>query len=325
MPELSVIVPVYNVEPYLKDCVDSILSQTFSDFELILVDDGSTDGSGALCDGYAGKDSRVRVFHQVNAGQSAARNKGVAEAKTGQLCFIDSDDIVNPGLLEAFLSEMKDGTGAVTCERVQGVTPPDGFFQPTTYNTELLEINEGTLLRLLRENYSIYWTLFPCLIRRAIYEKHPLTPGRVMEDNAVACRWLYEAEKVAVIHAPLYFYRKNPNGTMNAAFSPKKLDYLWALEEQLVFYDRHGFRELQGAVAKEYIFTAIWMAERVKKELKDPVLARKVVRQAMEIRKRYADRLRLTDAEERKLFKAAHPTLHQIKKKAGYIIKPAPH
>ena len=102
MPEVSVIVPVYNVESYLPECLDSILAQSFRDYELILVDDGSTDKSGAICEEYAEKDGRIRVLRQSNKGQSAARNLGVAESKSKLLCFIDSDDAVNPVLLESF-------------------------------------------------------------------------------------------------------------------------------------------------------------------------------------------------------------------------------
>ena len=94
MPKISVIVPVYKVEAYLQECVDSILAQTFEDFELILVDDGSPDNCGAICDAYAGKDSRVKVIHQENQGLSGARNTGIEASKGEFLTFVDSDDMV---------------------------------------------------------------------------------------------------------------------------------------------------------------------------------------------------------------------------------------
>lgn len=104
MPEISVIVPVYKVEPYLRRCVDSILSQTFTDFEVILVDDGSPDDCPAICDEYAGKDERVRVIHQENGGLSAARNAGLdwvfANSDSRWISFVDSDDCVHPKFLE---------------------------------------------------------------------------------------------------------------------------------------------------------------------------------------------------------------------------------
>ena len=99
---ISVIVPVYNTEKYLHRCVDSILAQTFTDFELLLIDDGSTDSSGAICDEYAQKDSRVRVFHKENGGVSSARNLGLDKAKGKWVTFVDSDDWIK----ESFLNKL---------------------------------------------------------------------------------------------------------------------------------------------------------------------------------------------------------------------------
>ena len=100
MCEISIIVPVYKVEKYLKKCVDSILAQTFSDFELILVDDGSPDNSGRICDDYAKKDARVRVVHKQNGGLSSARNAGIEVAKGKYLGFVDSDDYIAEDMYE---------------------------------------------------------------------------------------------------------------------------------------------------------------------------------------------------------------------------------
>lgn len=110
-PIISVIVPVYNVEPYLTRCLDSILVQTFSDFELLLVDDGSSDCCGAICDTYAQKDSRVRVYHQTNAGVSHARNTGLDHARGQYVVFVDSDDYVLPGYLHSLYEDVCGHSG----------------------------------------------------------------------------------------------------------------------------------------------------------------------------------------------------------------------
>lgn len=108
MPQISVIVPVYNVEKYIHPCIDSILAQTFTDFELILVDDGSPDNCGSICDEYAKKDSRVRVIHQINSGVSAARNHGLEIARGQYICFIDSDDMLHAEYCQTLLNLLKD-------------------------------------------------------------------------------------------------------------------------------------------------------------------------------------------------------------------------
>ena len=317
MPEISVIVPVYNVEKYLRECIDSILAQTFTNFELLLIDDGSSDCSGRICDEYAASDERIRVIHQKNAGQSVARNNGANEAETDLLCFIDSDDFIHPMLLELFVKIIrKENVGVVTCERVRGVDAPKGFFSPLQeYSCKRIDIDEDSLLDLLQTNNTIYWTLFPCLIKKDIFDEHSFTPGRVMEDNAVTCKWLFAAGSVILIRAPLYFYRENSEGTMESPFSEKRLDFLWALEEQLDFYKGLGFKRMINAAGKEYVATARWLSDRVLNELHDPLLSRRVIKKALRIRTKYSDDLVLSPDEERKLYRAAHPLTYKIQKK----------
>ena len=315
MPEISVIVPVYNTQRYLRECVNSILDQSFSDFELILIDDGSTDGSGAICDGYAAADARVKVLHQENQGQSAARNNGVLQAKAELLCFIDSDDAINPSLLELFLKAFREnGVGAVASDRISAEEPPADLYTPKAAKTEIMEINEETLLLLLQKNDTLYWTLFPCLLKKSIYEAYPLTPGRVMEDNAITPQWLSAAGKIAVLRAPLYFYRQNPTGTMQAELSEKNLDFLWALERQLAFCETQGYQNLQGEVAREYVLSALYLAKRFLREKNDKKTAKRIVKGAARLRKQYINNIRLSDEEAGKLFQTIHPFLHRIKK-----------
>ena len=116
MPVISIIVPVYNVEKYIHQCIDSILLQTFTDFEVLLVDDGASDHSGSICDEYAHRDSRIRVFHQENAGVSVARNKGLCEAIGEYVTFVDSDDWIKPDYLNELykcLLERNRGKGLI--------------------------------------------------------------------------------------------------------------------------------------------------------------------------------------------------------------------
>ena len=316
MPNISIIIPVFNVERYLHECVGSILNQAFRDFELLLIDDGSTDSSGDICDSFAKKDPRIRVFHQKNMGQSAARNRGVKESSADLVCFIDADDEANPVLLEKLYTGIKQSdAGIAASARISGKTPPQDFCNSVDAAAELIVIDEEKLLQLFRSGSTLYWTLFPCLMKKSIYLKYPLAEGRVMEDNAVSCKWLTEAKKIVYIKTPLYFYRENPAGTMNSPFSEKKLDYLWALEEQLSFYYSVHYSEIAGAVAKHYVECARWLAERVKNELNDERLAKSVIKRAIRIRNRYADVAKFTEEENRKLFKAAHPFLHRVKKR----------
>ncbi len=318
MPEISVVIPVFNSEKYIKQCIDSVLKQIYCGFEIIIVDDGSTDNSGSICDEFAKEHSFIKVIHQKNKGQSAARNAGVRAAKSDLLCFIDSDDIVHPDMLRAMYAEYKKGgVGAVTCERISGAEPEESFFDSVAAEAERIKTDESALLKLYRDKSTVYWTLFPCLIKKSIYEIYPLEEGRIMEDNAVTCKWLVESGCVSVLHAPLYFYRDNPEGTMHSAFSEKRLDFLWALREQISFYKSLRYDTMRGEVAKEYIMTALWFAGRAEDELNDPGLARRLAKDAVNIRSENSNVLKLTESEERKLFKANHPYLHRLRKHFG--------
>lgn len=159
MPEISVIVPVYKAEAYLHACIDSILSQTFSGFELILVDDGSPDNCGAICDDYAARDSRVRVIHQENQGQAAARNYALAAAKGEWVCFVDSDDAVHPQMLERLRHAAAESGAAMSmCRMLEAPEIPEDFSAPVEVSWERLSMEEAPLVALFDAgNYPDGW------------------------------------------------------------------------------------------------------------------------------------------------------------------------
>ena len=160
---VSIIVPVYNTAQYLPVCLDSILAQSYEDFELVLVDDGSTDNSGAICDAYAAKDSRVRVFHQPNGGVSAARNHGVKEAQGDWICYVDSDDEVKPDYLqvmvEAICSERCLVMGNLSDDRMSGNLREDITLQGEAMVRYLLESGalflSGPVAKLFRRELLV--------------------------------------------------------------------------------------------------------------------------------------------------------------------------
>lgn len=137
-PQISIVVPVYNVEKYLERCIDSILAQTFTDFELLLINDGSKDSSGLICDKYAEKDSRIRVFHKENGGVSRARNLGISNARGRWLCFIDSDDWVDKEYLHCFGDVFNYSDDIIV---IQGMERIDGIQGRTLWQVKYLEFN----------------------------------------------------------------------------------------------------------------------------------------------------------------------------------------
>lgn len=266
-PSISIIVPVYKCEEYIEACVDSILNQTFTDFEIILVDDGSPDNSGKICDALAEKHNKIVVLHQENRGQAAARNNGVKIARGEWLHFVDCDDSVHPRMLEALYNAVaKNGVKLAMCSAVQDEKIPDDFYADKNAEFKDLEMNEDNFLHLCRDLKYYYWVVWGKLIHKSIYEKYPLTEGRIYEDNAIVCKWLYEAKKVALTDSPLYFYYVNTTGTTKKAFTEKRLDILWAFKEQIDFFSSINLNKMTEYLATYYFEISAYAHYRAKTE-----------------------------------------------------------
>ena len=263
MPLISVIVPVYNCEEYLEACVDSILNQTFTDFEIILVDDGSPDNCGKICDDLAKKHNNITVLHQDNQGQAAARNNGVKIARAEWIHFVDSDDLIHAKMLEVLYGAVDETTQISMCGICKGNECPDHFFAPKRdCNFKKHPINEDNLILMYNDKYQ-YWIACAKLIKKEIIEKYPFTEGRIYEDNGVVFKWINKTRFVNITDEQLYFYRVNPNSTTNVDFSLKNLDFLYAFEEQIKFYESTDFNELKKIIYRKYAVTCAKMYYRL--------------------------------------------------------------
>lgn len=212
-PLISIIVPVYDVENYLQKCIDSILAQTLTDFELILVDDGSPDGCSALCDAAAAKDARVRVIHQKNGGLSAARNAGLDVARGAWIGFVDSDDYIAPEMYEKLYRAVQqtgadfalcdfaevDEAGAPSNARTHGVITQQIFTE-----RELLQSAYLTMMLLA-------WNK---LYRRAIFAQLRYPVGKLNEDIFVSPDICLQAQKAVVVPEALYYYVQRSGSIM---------------------------------------------------------------------------------------------------------------
>ncbi len=242
MPLISVIVPVYKVEPYLRRCVDSILAQTFTGFELIMVDDGSPDNCGAICDNYAAQDSRIHVIHQQNGGLSAARNAGIdwafANSDSQWLSFVDSDDWVYPCFLEYLYRAVQEtGAKVSACgiRKVEGeVELPD-----VRYHAESMSWDQFYLTDWVRGVVAVNK-----LYEKSLFSGLRYPVGRIHEDEYLTYRLLARAGTVAFIDAELYMYFQNPTGIMKSSFSLKRLDAIEAIKGQCAFAKEYGYAEL---------------------------------------------------------------------------------
>ena len=217
---VSVIVPIYNVEEYLEECLESIRNQTYTNIEVILVNDGSTDGSREICESYCEKDIRFRLINQENQGQSVARNRGVKESVGQYIMFVDSDDVVNTDVLEVLLPYMKTDVDIVECEMTR---EKEAFFL-NKIPTIVFEGNSKEAILNCIAFRAVKFCAFTKLYRREIVEKIPFLEGYIYEDVFTGINYLNHIRKIIVVDYIGYYYRVRPNSTMTKSFNEKNLD-----------------------------------------------------------------------------------------------------
>ena len=225
MPKVSVIVPVYNAEKYLQECVDSILNQTLSDLELILVDDGSTDSSPALCDHYVAQDARVKVIHKPNGRAASARNAGLRTAMGEYVAFVDSDDWISPDMYEKML---QTGADVTLCDYVRFQGEKEfPFTQPNVaagfYNKS--QIREKIYPHLVMDGieYPITISNWAMLIKRDIIVKNHLSYREdilISEDAPFGSEVLYCADSFAYLKCERFYYYRMTEGSASKTYKP---------------------------------------------------------------------------------------------------------
>ena len=250
MAVISVIVPVYKVERYLNRCVDSILDQTFREFELILVDDGSPDQCGEICERYAEKDKRITVLHRENGGLSAARNTGLdwifSNSCSIYVTFVDSDDWVHPQYLEILLRVIESNNVAVSVGQFQRVNEYVASNENKENNVPQEEVLEAEDFFLRHEwNFNYAWGK---LYSKEYFRNVRYPEGKNFEDTFTTYKVLFAGKTVAFIDYPLYYYFYNTEGISHSLWKPSELVIMEGIREQIRFYKENGY---ERALEKE--------------------------------------------------------------------------
>lgn len=260
MPIISVIVPVYNVEPYLSRCIDSILAQTFTDFELILVDDGSPDNCGKICDEYAEKDSRIVVIHKENGGLSSARNAGIDRAFKNISCeflaFVDSDDFITEKYLEKLFEATDDGVDITSCDMLCFTDHDELLSEMKALKTEdTKETYSGAeaVKHLYKMDGSISIEAWCKLYRKGLFSTIRFPEGKIHEDQAIVPILIYNARKVVCMGDALYCYFKRSNSITRELFSLRRFDDIEALSNCETFFLNNGEYDIAYLVNKRKI------------------------------------------------------------------------
>ena len=236
--KISVIIPVYNVEKYLKQCLESILEQTYKNLEIILIDDGTKDSSGMICDDYAKKDNRIKVIHQKNMGLSGARNTGLKNSTGDLITFVDSDDFIDNKMFETMLLSIKENDadivecGTIFCDE------NGNYIRDNTLNEVKIYKNEYQIKELLM-NEDITTTSWGKLYKRKLFKNFEFPLGKYHEDTFTTYKLLHISKKTIVLNQSFYHYRQVNGSIMNSNFSLKHLDAIEATLERSKFIEKN--------------------------------------------------------------------------------------
>ena len=269
--KISIIVPVYKVERYLENCIESILNQTFGDFELILVDDGSPDKCGLICDDYAKKDSRIKVIHKNNEGLSAARNSGIQIARGEYIAFVDSDDSINKNMYETlYNTAIKNESDIVICD-YENVYEDKKVNQNIEKKISIIEnlSNIEALNRLYEANGVVYVVAWNKLYKRRLFEDLRYDKGRLHEDEFIIHKLLYISKTITYIPLKLYYYTQRNDSITGNKNIKNEIDVLTALKERLEFMNKNNIEELMPKSAKVYAYNFFKIYYNIKNNYKD--------------------------------------------------------
>lgn len=270
-PLISVIIPVYNVEKYLKSCLDSVVSQTYKNLEIILVDDGSVDNSGKICDEYAEKDKRITVIHKENGGLSDARNVGIEKAQGSYITFVDSDDFIEKNFIKILVN-------IAINKKVHFVIGNYKKFVKDSRNKDRnakYEVNENsitvfspreTMLRMLyQKQLSMY--AHGKLYDRKLFTAVRFPKGKLFEDVPTIWSIVKQVDKVAYVNYKLYFYRQRNGSIVNNTYSHRKMDQVYFSKE--ILEEVKNDDELYKAAISKYFFCLADIYAQVDKENKE--------------------------------------------------------
>lgn len=226
MAEISIVVPVYNVEKYLEKCLDSIIKQTFIDVEILLIDDGSTDNSLKICKNYAEKDDRIRVIHQINQGLSAARNTGIENAKGKYIGFIDSDDYIDEDMYEYLYNQITNQDADIA---VCGIYNEYADIIRRAYpQDEYIVATQKEAMSMVLEANKISVNAVNKLYKREIFKDLRYPVGKLSEDAHLILEILLQANRIVISTTPKYHYVHRENSITTAPYTQKDLSVIEA-------------------------------------------------------------------------------------------------
>jgi len=265
MEKISVVIPVYKVEAYLDKCISSVVDQTYQNLEIILVDDGSPDGSGRICDAWAAKDPRIRVIHQENAGGGAARNAGLDVARGELIAFVDSDDYLHPEMYAHLSDLLEQGADIAECGHVD-VTDDEQTFEYPAGQTQTYTVHEAMEEHI--QDCIFRQLIWNKLYRREVIGGIRFPVGKKIDDEFFTYLVIGNAKTLIRSDRICYAYRQQPNSVMHSMSVDKRLQAIEAKTVRHAYIVEH-FPLLKNLSAKNLWFTCVYQGQLALREKKN--------------------------------------------------------
>ena len=241
--KISVIIPIYNSEYYLKKCIESVINQTYKNLEIILVNDGSTDKSSYICNEYMMKDDRIKVINKENSGVSDSRNHGISASTGEYIAFLDSDDWIDSNLYNVLYNLIIKNNSDISVCNFKRVNNEEEKLKFSS--NEFIYNNIEAIEEIYGERYiqfiGVVWNK---LYKRELFSELRFPKGRIHEDEYISPLLMFKAKKIVYTDRELIYYRKTLNSIMNTKFNVKRLDYLYVLRERNKFFKENNLSEL---------------------------------------------------------------------------------
>ena len=282
-PMISVIIPVYNVEDYLERCLKSVASQDYKQFEVLLIDDGSTDASGVICETWSKKDKRYKCIHKENGGLSEARNTGIKAASGEYLTFIDSDDWVDAKLLSTLLQGINP---EVTISACGFYTVRNGISKAWRSGEDKYQVYSSVeAVRNMMYGHSIDTSAWAKLFHKSCFKEVLFPVGHLYEEVATTYRLMLTQNRVSITTRPLYYYVKHPGSIVSSSFSKKHMDMLKFSQDMLKIAE-HDYPELIPAARRRIVYACFYLLKTMGREYKKHTI---YIQEIMKEYKKYKD------------------------------------
>ena len=266
---VSVVVPIFNVEKYIYDCVDSIINQTYTNLEIILSDDGSPDRCGEICEEYARKDSRIKVIHFENKGLSEARNRGIKIATGKYITFVDSDDVLNRQFIQKLIDVKQEYdadiaiAGYRTFREKSELANSHDEFDKESSDIEILSEKHLYDAQFLKQETTCLTVAWGKIYKKKVFDNIQYPVSKLHEDTFTTYKLMEQAKRVVYLKQKLYYWRENFDSITRGKFKIEHLDQLDAFAEQIEFFYAKGKQRYVEIVFASYIESFFWCYNRM--------------------------------------------------------------